>query len=828
MSRLIGKHGFIAYCSQFPDRRNFERYVLLLTLNLLLACSNDAETSVLRAGSLGSSYDVVGSGGAHLATATGGTGAAGGARFGVGGDSGSIGGIDTSGGSYDRVWSGGFTSTLSNDSGGTTLSAGYAGATSTTSGGADTGGAPASGGQQTSGGAQSTGGRTLVGGAATIDTQFTGLGGTVASGGATSFALTGVNLGGASATGGCPAATGGTDAVARGIGGNSDASLDAGEPVQTFFVAPDTGDDSAAGTEENPFRTIGRARDAIRLLGDERIGPVTVFLRGGRHVLKSPLEFEAVDSGSAEAPVTYQAYPTEFPVLSGGMSITNWTVDAQGRWAATVPQGARFRQLYVGGRRAQRARGTVPELNGDWGSVSTWPNPSPAGYFTPSLSFGAWRNPTDVEFGYYGEWNHIICSLGNLNSYDSGQEALIQVAMSQPCYFLGLHAEGSPIIGNPDYVENAVELLDEPGEWYHDRVTNTLYYLPLQGEKPGSTEAIVPLLERLLVVQGSLDAPVHDLVFRGLTFAHATWLRPSTEGHVDVQANFTIDPDPTHDFWRNGSLVTVHNQYLKSPAAILVSIGQAISFDRCTFTQLGSAALDLADGSRSNRVVGSRFFDVSGNGIQVGDVLEEDHHPTDPRLIVKDNEIANNYFHDLGQDYTGSVGIFVGYTNGTVIEHNEIEDLPYTGISLGWGWGEEDVGGGGSPQPFNYATPTTAENNRVEFNHIHHVMQQRHDGSAIYTLGAQPNTIIRANDLHDIPRASGIYLDQGSASIEVTENLVYRVLLPLELNNYYQARNSTCSIHDNSFDQNSDPAALASAVANAGIQSEYQDILPGN
>jgi len=217
---------------------------------------------------------------------------------------------------------------------------------------------------------------------------------------------------------------------------------------------------------------------------------------------------------------------------------------------------------------------------------------------------------------------------------------------------------------------------------------------------------------------------------------------------------------------------------------------------------------------------------VSGNGIQVGDVLAEDHHPSDPRSVVKDNVVANNYLHDLGLEFQGSIGIFVGYTDGTVIEHNEIADLPYTGVSVGWGWGEEDAGGGGYPQPFYYSTPTIAANNRIAYNHIHRVMQRRQDGGGVYTLGIQPNTTIRGNYIHDSPAGQGVYLDEGSGFIEVTDNLIYGVSYPLQLNNYQGGRNGTCSIHDNFFDQGSDPDAGASQIAaDAGIQSEYRDIL---
>ena len=163
----------------------------------------------------------------------------------------------------------------------------------------------------------------------------------------------------------------------------------------------------------------------------------------------------------------------------------------------------------------------------------------------------------------------------------------------------------------------------------------------------------------------------------------------------------------------------------------------------------------------------------SGSAIQIGDVLKNDHHPDDPRLIVKDNIVTNNYIHDIGAEYFGSIGVFAGYTEGTIISHNEITNVPYTAISVGWGWGEEDAGGGNPKyhQPDKYDTPTTAKSNGIEFNHIHHAMLKTDDGSGIYTLGNQPGTVICGNYIHDCTNptskrkwAQGIYLDEEAAS----------------------------------------------------------------
>ena len=220
---------------------------------------------------------------------------------------------------------------------------------------------------------------------------------------------------------------------------------------------------------------------------------------------------------------------------------------------------------------------------------------------------------------------------------------------------------------------------------------------------------------------------------------------------------------------------------------------QAVRFERCTFTRLGGGGLDLEFGAQDNMVTGCHFLDISGTAIQVGDVLKDDHHPDDPRMIVKDNAVRNNVIHDVGVEYKGGVGVFAGYMSETVIAHNEIFRLPYSGISVGWGWGEEDAGGGAYPQPSFYQTPTPAKNNRIEYNHIHHVMQVLNDGGGIYTLGNMPGTVIRGNHIHDNPGIpGGIYLDEGSGFIEVTGNLVHGVPTPMNYNNRNQNRIATC------------------------------------
>ena len=560
-------------------------------------------------------------------------------------------------------------------------------------------------------------------------------------------------------------------------------ALLAAEPQRSFHVSP-TGSDENPGTKAKPFRSMAGARDAVRKINADMTGAIAVLLRGGTYAIEKPVLFESRDSGTNGHNIVYKAHPGETAVISGGRPITGWTQDDGGRWKATTDID-NFRQLYVNDIRAVRARGKAPPgiaLHGQ------------DGYTTTNADMANWRNPGDIELCYHVVWTHSRCRVDSIKRH--GEHAVL--TMAQPHFMLARSKEGVRV-KLPSYIENAFELLDEPGEWYLDRAADTLYYIPRPGEDMTAVEVIAPAVEKLVELRGTLDKPVHHIVFEGLTFAHATWLRPSQIGHADVQANFLADPSRL--LKRGGTVTTVHNENIKSPSNVVCRAAKSVRFERCTFTRFGSGGIDLEYGAQGNVIRGCHFRDISGTAIQIGDVLKDDHHPDDPRKIVKGNTVANCTIHDCGVEFKGSVGIFVGYTDGTVIAHNEVCDLPYTGVSIGWGWGEEDAGGGAYGQRPFHDTPTAARNNRIEHNHIHHVMQELNDGGGIYTLSNQPGTVIRGNHIHD-NRGSpgGIYLDEGSGFIEVTGNLAYSVRRAMNFNNRAQNRIATCKVHDNLFD----------------------------
>jgi hypothetical protein len=623
----------------------------------------------------------------------------------------------------------------------------------------------------------------------------------------------------------------------------------------SVYVSPD-GDDSNSGTAGEPFATIGRAQQAVRGISKPLQGDVMVILRGGVYALDHAIVFDAADSGRNGHDVVYQAVPNETPVISGGRRITGWQPDGKRRWKAKT-EIADFRQLYVNGLRAIRARSgeLCGETNaGRWeflhdpirgGQLRGAESIDNRGYYTTAVEMAGWRNPADIEFCYVGNlrpypigdpliwssWCHTRCKVQAIAR--EGDRAA--VTMRQP-HFTYARIKNGLQVTLPDYVENAIELLDEPGEWYFDRPAKTVYYIPRPGEDIATVEAIAPAIETLVELRGTLDQPVEHVRFEGITFRHAGWLRPNRVGLCDVQAGFLFDPD-RKDYVKGGQLRNPSDENLKSPANVVCHAAKFIRFERCRFNQLGGAGLDIEFGSRNNVVSGCEFSDISGSAVQVGDVRRDDHHPDDPRKIVKNNAVTNCSIHDCGVEYMDSVGVFVGYTDGTRVAHNEIWRLPYSGVSVGWGWGQEDAGGATEDQLVRFQTPTPARNNRIEFNHIHHVVRPMQDGGGIYTLGNQPGTVLRGNHIHEnAGNPGGIYLDIGSGFIDVVGNLVYNTPQPIWFGNNGQYRQATCSVQGNWFGSASGDAPVsgqsgegASArlkiIAAAGLESSYRDLL---
>ncbi|GAB3907858.1 right-handed parallel beta-helix repeat-containing protein [Larkinella knui] len=578
-------------------------------------------------------------------------------------------------------------------------------------------------------------------------------------------------------------------------------------PIQHKFYVSPQGTDAGAGTLKKPFRTIQRAQQEVRRYTSAQTGDVVIYLMDGTYPLAEPLRFSTADGGQGSGRVIYQAYPNAKPVLTGGQRITGWVPDRNGIFKASV-KGLDFRQLYVNDRRAIRAR--KPDA-GAYYRLSGWDVRSRS-LMMKAHYVDAWKAFDQVEAVVQMFWADTYVHLKAFEKFRGGPDMAYVSIRDHEAAILFPRPYPYKQDDAAFHFENAYEFVNQPGEWYLDRVSEMLFYQPEKYQNIQDLTLMAPVTETLLQIEGTLDAPVRNLHFIGLTFEHSNWNRPSSDGYINSQAGmYSLTAD------------TANNQTVRRPAsAIRVSNATAVVFEKNTFQHLGATAVDLESGTQACRLVGNLIRDCSGTGVMIGAFTKEKdgefhlepYHPTDRREICTNDEVMNNYITRVGQDYYGTCGIAAGYPAGLKIEHNVIRDLPYSGISLGFGWtGKENA----------------MRDNRIAFNDISHVMNLLCDGGAIYTLSRQPGTQISDNYIHDIQRSkwagswpiAAIYLDQASGGspekpllIEHNTFLITDPLVrPFNLN-----MEGRVQFSNNGTDR-------AEVIKNAGIQENYKPFI---
>ena len=508
-----------------------------------------------------------------------------------------------------------------------------------------------------------------------------------------------------------------------------------------FHVAPE-GNDKDPGSEQKPFATPQRARDAIRDLkrkNNGRLpGPVTVLLHGGTFVLAAPLLLTADDTGSAETPITYAARGKDRPILSGGRRIAGWkevNLDGKKLWAAEIADVKTgkwsFHQLWINGQRRPRARhpndGFLRIAGLPDGKIQGPGSPGQDRFTFAKGDLKAWDAVEDAEVMAYHLWVGVRLPIVSVDEKDR----LVKFSATSRRRL----TDGNELARYR--VENALELLDVPGEWYLQKKTGTLYYWPRPGEDLAKVEAVAPVLPHLvrLECKPELGQSIEHLTFRGLTFAHTEAWPARTDG-ADVQA-------------AAGVAALVQGDGLKH-----------CRFEDCTIAHGSGYGLHLARGCEDNQVVGCELTDLGAGGVKIGEMTLRDN----PREQTHGNAVTDCHIHDLGHVFPQAVGLWIGQSFDNRLAHNHVHDLFYTGISVGWTWG--------------YGK-TLARGNIIELNDIHDVGKEvLSDMGGIYTLGTQPGTAIRRNIFHDISGYKyggwGIYFDEGSTGIIAEGNLVYR------------------------------------------------------
>ena len=595
-----------------------------------------------------------------------------------------------------------------------------------------------------------------------------------------------------------------------------------------IWISP-KGSDFNDGTRQSPKATLTSAlRQARewRRTEDNRIqGGITIYMEGGTYAFYEPVFIRPEDSGTKESPTIIRSVGDEKVILSGGISIKGWK--KQGKvWVADVPafngRPLDFRQLWVNGKKAVRARDVedFEKMN----RICSVDEKNEILY-VPAVSIRRLiDNKGNLKAKYAEMVLHQMWCVANLRIRSvevQGDSAAIR--FHQPESRIQFeHPWPHPMVttdghNSAFYLTNARELQDVPGEWYHDIDARKVYYYPREGEKMQEAEVIVPAVETLVRVEGTLDRPVRHIRFEKITFSYTTWIRPSEKGHVPLQAGmyltdgYRIDPKMQRNYLNH----PLDNQgWLGRPAAaVRVVAARQIDFERCRFEHLGSTGLDYEEAVQGGVVRGCLFRDIAGNGLLVGSfspAAHETHLPYDPadrREVCTQQHINNCYFTEIGNEDWGCLAIAAGYVGDVNIEHNEISEVPYSGISLGWGWTQ---------------TVNCMRNNRVHANLIHHYAKHMYDVAGIYTLGSQPKSYVTENCVHSIYKPGYVhdpnhwfylYTDEGSSFITVRDNWT-------EGEKYLQNANGPGNVWENN-----GPKVDSVIRERAGLEAGYKDLL---
>lgn len=550
------------------------------------------------------------------------------------------------------------------------------------------------------------------------------------------------------------------------------------------------GNDKNPGTKEAPFNTLNRAikqaREWRRLNWPEVAGGIYIRLEEGVYAQRNSLFLRPEDSGTPDSPTVICAVDGAHPVISGGVAVTGWKRGCnhpaipeklkQKIWSAEAPlignRRVETRQMWVNGHKVQRAA-QFPD--GGLERMIDF-NPEEQTITIPvsqSVNPKRLQNAGQLEMIVHQRWAIAILRVKSIDVKD-GQAV---VRFHEPESHLEFaHPWPQPVIGgekgNSSFcLTNALELLDQPGEWFQEYPSGTIYYYPQASENMETAEVIIPTLETLVTIDGTLSRPVKHIQFNGITFAHTSWMRPSYQGHVTLQGGFPLldayklqEPGlPEKAELENQAWIT------RPETAIRVRGAEHIDFKHCTFRHLSSTGLDYEWAVTASSVEDCQFTDIGGTALLVGAFPDggfETHIPfipADVRELCSHITIRNNFISNVTNEDWGCVGIGAGYVRNMDISHNEVCHLNYSGICVGWGWTSLESG---------------MCNNRIEANYVHHFARRLYDAGGLYTLSNQPGSVMRNNRIEHLieapyatnDRAFYIYLDEATDGYTMENN----------------------------------------------------------
>ncbi len=525
--------------------------------------------------------------------------------------------------------------------------------------------------------------------------------------------------------------------------------FDEGEFVMGEYdlvVSPD-GDDSNAGTIDAPLKTFEKAKEILENNNSDETA--TVWFREGTYEIKDTVEFTSADKSN----VLYRSYPDEKVVFSGAKAISDWSetvINGVNAFVTDIEINSEndyFRSLFKENKRLPRPvypkEGLLKVADPKTDEAVVPENE--AQFFTKSVVFYAnshdaldFANVKDVDVRIMHFWCDELLPLNSVNAETGRIETRKPTAMT-------VRVEDNYVF------ENVKEALSLPGEWYLDRSEEKLYYIPEEGDTVENTVLYAGVTEQLMTFNGA-----KNISFQGINFEKTDW------DYVGKDSSFSGKVfDESHPLYKNIDYGATHPQAaFETPAAINISASKGINFTDCRFENISYTSIKFDKASENCDITSCMFNEIGANAVFIhGDFVVP---ATTKNINVRDCRISS-----YGRIFNNAIGILLTHAIDCDLTNNEIHDGWYTGISVGWNWGY---------------SPNSTNNINISNNLIYDIGNGwLSDMGAIYTLGIQPDTVIRGNVIYNVGCDEGrygyggwgVYLDEGSSGILVENNLVY-------------------------------------------------------
>jgi hypothetical protein len=519
--------------------------------------------------------------------------------------------------------------------------------------------------------------------------------------------------------------------------------------VSTKAIPDETSTESIA-----VARTIPEALEILReIRADGTATPAQIILHDEKYEIRSPV---IVDPPLAGNGLTFLPFDdNSHPVISGGRVIDNVHEHTDGTWRVTIDEVRNgnwwFEEVFA--ETDPRIRARHPN-DGFARVVDAGPDNRTNFTFDPAeLPLESLDANSEVVF--FHDWSTSRIQIASIESETHTLRFANRIGCKAPHYAI-THFERHPRF----YIEGSPLLVDRPGEWALHRETGEFVYFPLPDEQIDNIRLIAPVAPSLFHVQGTIDTPVTNVVFRGVSFAHVNWPIPDY-GYAEGQAAFFEQRDnPASDGTRDAI-----------PAAIEFTNARDCRVVECEVSAVGGSGIWIGQECRDCEIVDSVVRNAGANGIMIGEAAGRSVEggpwwQNAPEQVASGNTVEHTLVEKCGRRFFGSVGVWIGLAEQTSVSKCEIRDLPYTGVSVGWRWDP---------------TPTPCKANVIKDNHIHHIMQTLSDGGGIYTLGLQPGTVLRRNAIHHVLRnagrapSNGMFLDQGTMDLVLEENIFWAI-----------------------------------------------------